>query len=136
MVLVAVLAVSCGDVPREGDKCTERVCDYAADGRILECMDGHLRAFDCNGGCRTDAAGDAYCDPRGARAGDTCPPELGLLSTCGAEHDRLLCFSGIWQHLDECGIKEGDDFSLCRTDAAGLDARCMSCTKTAPALCR
>ena len=77
MVLVAVLVVSCGDVPREGDKCTERVCDYAADGRILECMDGHLRAFDCNGGCRMDGSGAAFCDPRGATPGDTCPPELG-----------------------------------------------------------
>lgn len=135
LVAVAVVAVSCGSVPREGDECVARVCDYSTDGRILECLDGHLRAFPCNSGCRADSDGNDFCDSRGAQAGDACPPELGLLSTCGAAHDRLLCFSGIWQHLDECDVQGGDDFSLCRTDDSGLNARCLSCTKTAPALC-
>ena len=135
--LLAVVAVSmfcCGNIPIEGDKCEVRECDPSSETRIMECLDGRFRSFDCAGGCRVDAKGNAFCDPRGSHVGDTCPPELGLLAACG-DSGRLLCFSGIWQQLDTCDVAAGDDFALCDTDSNGLGAVCLSCRKTAPAVC-
>lgn len=136
--LLAVMVVVSGCVepmPREGDECTERVCAFDSERRILECIDGRLRAFDCNGGCRMDEAGAAFCDPRGAATGDTCPPALGFTFTCGGNGVRLMCFSGIWQEFDACEVLEGDDFAACDTDDRGIGAQCFSCGYGAPALC-
>lgn len=135
-LVVAVLVSGCGGVePREGDECTDRVCALDSERRILECIDGRLRAYDCNGGCRIDTDGSAFCDPRGSVPGDTCPPELGGETTCSGTGGRLLCFSGIWQELAACEIAAGDGYSMCDTDAVGINAQCFSCGYGSPALC-
>jgi hypothetical protein len=136
--LIAVLVVASGCVavePREGDECSAAVCAFDSERRILDCIEGRYRAFDCNGGCRIDTDGSAFCDPTGASAGDTCPPALGFTFTCGASGGRMLCFSGIWQEFAPCEMLPGDDFVACDTDNKGINAQCFSCGYGAPALC-
>lgn len=125
--LIAAMVVVTGcsaPIPAVGDACDVSMCDPSNGDAMLYCFDGVLQRYDCAGGCRESVAG-IVCDARGSRAGDSCPPSQGFLSTCG-DTGVMICFSGIWQELHSCEPNSSALYSLCDTSMPdGTGARCV-----------